>query len=94
MIQFRPQGTVEAHYPNRIGEAITTGDFSQSEPFVSRGLEQSEQLYTALKYLGRPTEMVIFHGESHDLERSGTPKLRYEFYSRILAWFDKYISRG
>jgi dipeptidyl aminopeptidase/acylaminoacyl peptidase len=55
-------------------------------------VDQSEQLYRALKFLGRTTEMVIFHGASHGLERSGKPKQRYEFYRRILEWFGKYLA--
>ena len=34
------------------------------------------QLYTALVFLGVPARMVVFHGENHELSRSGKPPHR------------------
>ena len=50
-----------------------------------------EELFRALKYLKRPTVMVRFPGESHDLSRSGKPWHRIERLQHIVAWFDKYL---
>lgn len=50
-----------------------------------------EQLFRALKYLKRPTVMVQFPGETHDLSRSGKPSHRVERLRHILAWFDKHL---
>jgi dipeptidyl aminopeptidase/acylaminoacyl peptidase len=50
-----------------------------------------EVLFRALKYLKRPTVMVRFPGESHDLSRGGKPWHRVERLRHIVAWFDKYL---
>lgn len=50
-----------------------------------------EQMFRALKYLHRPTAMVRFPGESHELSRSGQPWHRIERMRHIAAWFDKYV---
>lgn len=55
-------------------------------------VSQAEELYTALKVLGRTTEFVRFEGESHGLSRGGRPKNRLERLKRIRGWFDKYLN--
>jgi dipeptidyl aminopeptidase/acylaminoacyl peptidase len=50
-----------------------------------------EELFRALKYLKRPTVMVRFPGESHELSRSGKPWHRVERLQHIVGWFDKYL---
>jgi dipeptidyl aminopeptidase/acylaminoacyl peptidase len=55
-------------------------------------MEQAEQLYIALKYLGVETEFVRFPEENHDLSRSGKPKHRKERLEHISRWFKKYLS--
>ncbi len=49
------------------------------------------QLYTALVYLGVPCKMVVFHGENHELSRSGKPLHRVKRLVEITNWFDKYL---
>jgi dipeptidyl aminopeptidase/acylaminoacyl peptidase len=51
------------------------------------------QMFSALKYLGKETEMVLFHGENHDLSRAGKPKHRIARLKHYLRWFDKYLSQ-
>ena len=50
-----------------------------------------EQLFRALKYLKRPTAMVVFPRESHELSRSGEPWHRVERLDHIVGWFDKWL---
>ena len=50
-----------------------------------------EQLFRALKYLKRPTVMVRFPDESHELSRSGKPWHRIERLQHIVGWMDKYL---
>ena len=52
-------------------------------------IEQAEQLYVALKLLGREVEFVRFPGSSHELSRSGSPKQRVERFEIILDWFKR-----
>ena len=50
-----------------------------------------EQMFRALKYLKRPTVMVRFPGETHELSRSGKPVHRVERLRHIAHWMDKYV---
>ena len=50
-----------------------------------------EQLFRALKYLKRPTGMVVFPRETHELSRSGEPWHRIERLEHIVGWFDKWM---
>jgi dipeptidyl aminopeptidase/acylaminoacyl peptidase len=50
-----------------------------------------EQLFRALKYLKRPTAMVVFPRETHELSRSGEPWHRIERLRYIVGWFDRWM---
>jgi dipeptidyl aminopeptidase/acylaminoacyl peptidase len=50
-----------------------------------------EQMFRALKYLKKPTVMVRFPDETHELSRSGKPWHRVERLQHIVGWFDKYL---
>ena len=50
-----------------------------------------EQLFRALKYMKRPTAMVVFPRETHELSRSGEPWHRIERLEHIVGWFDKWM---
>ena len=62
-----------------------------SESDLRCNIEQSEQLFAALKYLGRETLFVRFEVQSHGLSRGGHPKLRKERLRHIREWFEKYL---
>ena len=62
-----------------------------SEQDLRCSIEQAEQLFASLKYLGREVLFVRFEGQSHGLSRSGHPKLRIERLRHILGWFEKYL---
>lgn len=62
-----------------------------SEQDLRCNIEQAEQLFATLKYLGREVLFVRFEGQSHGLSRSGHPKLRQERLQHILGWFEKYL---
>jgi len=51
-----------------------------------------EQMFRALKYLRKPTVMVRFPDETHELSRSGKPWHRVERLRHIVGWFDKYLN--
>ncbi|MET0555505.1 MAG: prolyl oligopeptidase family serine peptidase [Vicinamibacteria bacterium] len=73
-------------------EKVTTptlllcGSDDQNVPLVN-----SEQFYQALRRLGRETELVIYPGETHDIER---PSFQVDRFQRYLAWYDKYLKPG
>lgn len=56
-------------------------------------LGQGQEWFYALKALGVPTELVIFHGEGHELSRSGTPVNLEERLVRILEWFERWDAK-
>jgi dipeptidyl aminopeptidase/acylaminoacyl peptidase len=51
-----------------------------------------EQLFRALKFLKRPTAIVVFPHETHELSRSGEPWHRIERLDHIVGWFDKWMT--
>jgi dipeptidyl aminopeptidase/acylaminoacyl peptidase len=57
-------------------------------------MEQAEQLFTTLRILRRPVEMVRFPAESHELSRSGSPVHRVQRFEVILDWFDRHLRQG
>ena len=64
------------------------GDADMRTPPVMGG----EQMFRALKYLHKPTVMVRFPDETHELSRSGKPWHRVERLRHIVGWFDKYLT--
>ena len=54
-------------------------------------IEQGEQMFTALKKLGRETEFVRFPEESHGLSRNGTPSRRLARLHHLIGWFDRHL---
>lgn len=54
-------------------------------------LEQGYQWLTALIDQGVESELVLFHGENHDLSRTGKPKGRLLRLQKITAWMEKYL---
>jgi dipeptidyl aminopeptidase/acylaminoacyl peptidase len=64
---------------------------SHSEQDLRCPIEQGEQLYIALKKLGRKVEMIRFPDEPHGLSRCGRPDRRIARLEWIAKWFDKYL---
>jgi dipeptidyl aminopeptidase/acylaminoacyl peptidase len=54
-------------------------------------LEQAEQMFNALRRLGKETRMMVFPEESHELSRSGTPSRRVERLTTIEEWFREWL---
>ena len=48
----------------------------------------SEQMYMAMKRLGRETQLIVYPGEHHGIQRPSFQKDRFE---RYLAWMKKYV---
>ncbi len=48
----------------------------------------SEQMYQAMKRLGRETQLVVYPGEHHGI---GRPTFQKDRFQRYIGWFDKYI---
>jgi acylaminoacyl-peptidase len=54
-------------------------------------VSEAEQLFTALKYLGRESKFIRFEGQSHELSRAGHPRSRVIRLRAILDWFQRYL---
>ena len=65
--------------------------FLQAETDWRCPVEEGEQLYTALKSRGVPTEMVRFPGESHVQLSAGKPETRLVRRQVTLDWFKRYL---
>jgi dipeptidyl aminopeptidase/acylaminoacyl peptidase len=62
-----------------------------SEQDLRCGIEQAEQLFAALKWMGRQVQFVRFEGQSHGLSRGGHPKSRLARLHHIKDWFELYM---
>ena len=51
----------------------------------------SEQLFVALRALGREAELVLYPEEHHEMKNYGRPDRRIDRMERILAWFDRWV---
>ncbi|GAB4073876.1 S9 family peptidase [Barrientosiimonas marina] len=54
-------------------------------------IEQSEQLFVALKHMKKDTEFVRFPDANHELSRNGKPEMRIERLRHITRWFEQYL---
>ena len=55
--------------------------------FIGQGTE----MFTAMKYFGVPSKMVLFEGENHNLSRTGKPKHRIRRLEEMWNWLEKYL---
>ncbi|HLQ15517.1 MAG TPA: prolyl oligopeptidase family serine peptidase [Candidatus Eisenbacteria bacterium] len=54
-------------------------------------ISQAEELFGAMRLLGKTVELVRFPDESHDLSRAGRPDRRVERLRRITGWFERFL---
>lgn len=65
--------------------------FLQSDEDYRCYMSDAFQLFSALKRNGCDTRMILFHGENHELSRSGKPENRVTRLKEMGQWFDKYL---
>jgi len=63
-----------------------------SEDDLRCPIDQAEELFVALRLLGRDPVMYRFPGENHELSRSGSPRHRITRAELILDWFRQHLS--
>jgi dipeptidyl aminopeptidase/acylaminoacyl peptidase len=51
-------------------------------------IQNSEQMYQAMRRLGRETQLVVYPEQDHGIDR---PSYTKDLYTRWIAWFDKYL---
>ena len=72
-------------------KAKTPTLFIHSDEDYRCWMAEALQMFTALKLHGVETRLVLFHGENHELSRSGKPKHRVRRLQEITDWFEKYL---
>ncbi len=63
----------------------------QAEADLRCPAQDNEQLFIALRHLGREVEYVLYPEESHVFSSSGRPDRRIDRMTRMLDWFDRHL---
>ena len=72
-------------------KAKTPTLFIQSDEDYRCWMGDAIQMFSALKFFGVETRMCLFHGENHELSRSGKPSHRVRRLTEMVNWFEKYL---
>ncbi|MFI3230402.1 MAG: S9 family peptidase [bacterium] len=82
-----------SHSPLKyVKNAKTPTLFIQSDEDYRCWMSEPLQMFSALCQLGVPSKIALFHGENHELSRSGKLKNRINRLEEILGWLDKYLN--
>ena len=73
---------------NKVAEITTPTLIMGGEKDWNVPILNSEQLFQALRRLGRTTQLVVYPGEHHGIRRPSFQKDRYE---RYLEWYDRFV---
>lgn len=76
-----------------IGSAVTPTLIIHSMEDLRCAIEQSEQVYVALKKLGVDTEFLMFPDSPHGVSRTGRTDRRIVRLKAISDWFDRYLDK-
>jgi dipeptidyl aminopeptidase/acylaminoacyl peptidase len=86
-----PEAWMRVSYPFLHADRIVTPTlFVCGEKDFNVPLLNSEQMYQALSSLGRPTQLVIYPGEYHEIVR---PSYQRDRMQRYLDWYGKYLGK-
>ena len=84
-----------ARSPIRYVQNVTTPLLlTHGEMDLRCPISQAEEMFGALRLLGKEVEMLRFPAESHELSRSGSPVHRVQRFEAILEWFGRYLDPG
>lgn len=75
-------------YANKV---VTPTLFIHSQNDYRCWTPEAYQMFTALKYFGVDSRLVLFKDENHELSRSGKPRHRIKRLKEITEWMDKYL---
>ena len=79
------------HSPLKYADDVKTPTlFIHSDQDYRCPFEQGIQFFSALKTRGVETRMAVFHGENHELSRSGMPEHRVRRLKEITDWFNSH----
>jgi len=81
-----------AHSTLRLAAGITAPiAIMHSEEDRRCPIQQAEELFMALKLLGRDVEFIRFPAESHGLSRNGSPVHRVQRLDLLAEWFTRWL---
>jgi dipeptidyl aminopeptidase/acylaminoacyl peptidase len=63
----------------------------QAEEDLICPASDNEQLFVALRALGRETELILYPEEHHEMKSEGRPDRRIDRMERTLAWFNRWV---
>ena len=82
------------HSPLKYAENVKTPTlFIHSDQDYRCPLPEGMQMMQALAVRGVETRLVLFHGENHELSRSGKPLHRIRRLREIAEWFDRHTKK-
>ncbi len=76
-----------------VKSAKTPTLFIHSDEDYRCPLEQGLQMYTSLVENGVESRFCLFHGENHELSRSGKPRHRIRRLKEITDWFEEHSAK-
>lgn len=80
------------HSPLKYADRVKTPTlFLHSEQDYRCWIAEAFQMFTALKYHGVESKLIMFRGENHELSRSGKPKHKVRRLKEITSWFDGHL---
>ena len=83
-----------AQSPLKYAKYVSTPTlFIHSDEDYRCPMAEGIQMYAALADRGVEARLCLFHGENHELSRSGKPKHRQRRLKEITDWFDRHSRR-
>jgi len=80
------------HSPLKYAQNVTTPTLIlHSDEDYRCHIAEAYQWFTALKLNGVKTRLHIFHGENHELSRTGKPDNRARRLQELTSWMDTYL---
>lgn len=80
------------HSPLKYADKVKTPTlFIHSDQDYRCWMAEGLQMFTALKIHGVEARLCLFHGENHELSRSGKPKHRVRRLTEITNWFESHL---
>lgn len=80
------------HSPLKYADKVKTPTlFIHSDEDYRCWTPEGIQMFSALKYHGVESRLVMFKGENHELSRSGKPMHRIRRLKEILDWFEGHL---
>ncbi len=83
-----PQLWAELSPFNKVQNITTPTLWMGGEVDWNVPINNSEQMYIAMKRLGQETQLVVYPDESHGIRRPSFQKDRFE---RWIRWYDRYL---